>query len=347
MRRHHFAMSIDSPRVAPYLSVVVPLFNEAPTILELHARLVAVLDDLGRSYEILLVDDGSGDGSDVLLHRVAGGDRAVRVITLARNFGQTAALAAGFDHARGQVIVAMDGDLQHAPEDLPRLLERLDEGFDVVSGRRMQRPEGLWTRRVPSSVANWLMARLSGVPLHDFGTTFKAYRRPVIKRIALHGELHRFIPALASWQGARIAEVAISCPARVSNASHYGLSRTWRVMSDLLTVRFLLRYATRPLHLFGPLAFVSLGLGGAGATFVVGRKIVVGGDIFLSHGPLFVTSLLLLVAGALMLALGLVAELLVRVYYDGRRKRIYALRRPARLTASSASKARLASVSAS
>jgi len=347
MRRHNFAMPLDSPRVAPYLSVVVPLFNEAPTILELHARLAAVLDGLGRPYEILLVDDGSSDGSDVLLHRVADEDRAVRVITLARNFGQTAALAAGFDHARGQVIVAMDGDLQHAPEDLPRLLGRLDEGYDVVSGRRMHRPDGLWTRRVPSSVANWLMAWLSGVPLHDFGTTFKAYRRPVIRRIALHGELHRFIPALASWQGARIAEVPISSPPRVSNTSHYGLSRTWRVMSDLVTVRFLLRYATRPLHLFGPLAFVGLGLGGVGTTVVVGRKILIGGDIFLLHGPLFLTSLLLLVAGALLLALGLVAELLVRVYYDGRRKRIYTLRRQVRLTASSVGKSHIASVSAS
>ena len=298
--RRTIPLSTARTVVNPYLSVVVPLFNECPTLSELHTRLTAVLAAQGRSYEIVFVDDGSTDRTDGHLQRIARNDKAVQVVTLARNYGQTAALAAGFDHARGQVVVAMDGDLQHAPEDMPRFLAKLEEGYDVVSGWRENRRDGYWTRRVPSRIANWLMARLSGVPLHDFGTTFKAYRRHIIKRISLHGELHRFIPALASWQGARIAEIPISNPPRTSSMSHYGISRTWRVMSDLLTVRFLLRYATRPLHLFGPFAFALLAAGGLGGTSVLADKLIQGGDVFLQHGPLLLTSVMLLVAGATM-----------------------------------------------
>lgn len=329
---------IDTPppasrgALAPYLSVVVPLFDENPTLAELHQRLTAVLERLGRPYEIVFVDDGSSDGTDASLRRLARRDAAVRVVTLARNYGQTAALAAGFDRSRGQVVIAMDGDLQHAPEDVPRFLAKLEEGYDVVSGWRERRRDALWTRRLPSRIANWLMARASGVALHDFGTTFKAYRRATIKRISLHGELHRFIPALASWQGARIAEIPIGNPPRPNAKSHYGLSRTWRVMSDLLTVRFLLRYATRPLHLFGPPAFLSIALGGLGGLFVVAEKLLGGEAVFLAHGPLLLSSLVLASTGVSLLAMGLVAELLVRVYYDGRRHRIYQERRPPRRT---------------
>jgi glycosyltransferase involved in cell wall biosynthesis len=223
------------------LSIVVPLFNEVGTLDELHRRLSEVLHLLGLSSELIYVDDGSTDGTTDALTAIAALDSAVRPIILARNYGQTAALAAGFDAASGEVIVAMDGDLQHAPEEIPKLLDRLDDGYDIVSGWREQRLDNLWTRRVPSKIANWLMAKLSGVSLHDFGTTFKAYRAPVIKRIRLYGDLHRFIPALASWGGARIAEVPIANIPRPQNLSHYGLSRTWRVMADLITVRFLLR----------------------------------------------------------------------------------------------------------
>lgn len=314
----------------PQLSVVIPLFNELATLIELYERLKRVLDGVGRPYEILFVDDGSSDGTDRTLDVLADRDPTVRVIRLARNFGQTAALAAGFDRACGEVIVAMDGDLQHAPEDLPRLVAKLDEGYDVASGWRERRIDNLWTRRLPSLVANWIMARLSGVPLHDFGTTFKAYRSSVIKAIALHGDLHRFIPALCSAQGALIAEVPISNVNRPNNASHYGLSRTWRVMADLLTVRFLLRYATRPLHLFGPTGFLSFALGAVGGAYVVGEKLFVGGDVFLSHGPLLLLSAMLIMAGVMLLAVGLLAEIMVRVYFDGHKRRIYrvARRRP-------------------
>src|SRR5437667_8281566 len=268
------------------LSIVVPLFNEAATIHELHKRLTEVLLLIGLPAEIVYVDDGSDDGTAEVLTTIAQRDPQVRVTSLARNFGQTAALAAGFDAASGDVIVAMDGDLQHAPEEIPRLLAKLEEGYDVVSGWREQRVDNLWTRRVPSKIANWLMARISGVSLHDFGTTFKAYRAPVIKRIRLYGELHRFIPALASWDGARMAEVPIANIPRPQNQSHYGLSRTWRVAADLMTVRFLLRYVTRPLHFFGPIGFATVAAGLAGGGGVMATKIITGAPGFLGRGPL-------------------------------------------------------------
>ena len=309
------------------LSIVVPLFNEAGTLPELHRRLTAVLLLLGVDSEIVYVDDGSTDGTHEILTAQGDRDPRVRVIRLARNYGQTAALAAGFDAAAGEVIVAMDGDLQHAPEEIPKLIAKLNDGYDIVSGWREQRVDGLWTRRIPSKVANWLMAKLSGVSLQDFGTTFKAYRAPVIKRIRLYGDLHRFIPALASWGGARIAEVPIANIPRPQNVSHYGLSRTWRVMADLITVRFLLKYVTRPLHLFGPLGFLSLGVGSAAAMWILAAKILTGAPIFLSHGPLLLLSAVLVQTGIVLLGLGLLAELLTRIYMDGRERRIYTVAR--------------------
>jgi len=323
-------MSRKTIGLDPQLSVVIPLFNEEATLEELHRRLTAVLVDLGHAYEVVFVDDGSTDGTYFALCAIGAGDPAVRLVKLARNYGQTAALAAGFDRSRGEVIVAMDGDLQHAPEDLPRLLAKLEEGYDVVSGWRERRVDSYWTRRLPSRIANWLIAKLSGVSLHDFGTTFKAYRAPVLKQIGLHGDLHRFIPALASAQGARIAEVSIANIARPQNKSHYGLSRTWRVMADLVTVRFLLRYATRPLHLFGPAGFASLGTGLAAGLYVVAKKVVTGDPVFLAHGPLLLLSAVLLQSGILLIGLGVLAEILTRIYFDGRRRRIYTIDRVVR-----------------
>jgi glycosyltransferase involved in cell wall biosynthesis len=308
---------------APRLSVVVPLYNERATLEELHRRLTAVLFVIEGRSEIIYVDDGSSDGTTEAVAQIAARDAQVRLIPLAKNYGQTAALAAGFDAAAGDVIVAMDGDLQHAPEEIPELLAKLDEGYDIVSGWREQRVDNLWTRRLPSRIANWLMARLSGVALHDFGTTFKAYRAPVIKRIRLYGDLHRFIPALASWNGARIAEVPIANIPRPQNHSHYGLSRTWRVAADLITVRFLLRYVTRPLHLFGPIGFGSVALGVLGGGWVLATKVVTGAPVFLEHGPLLLLSAVLVQTGIVLISVGLVAELLTRIYMDGRRRRIY------------------------
>ena len=307
------------------LSIVVPLFNEVSTIDELQRRLTSVLFLIGIRSEIIYVDDGSSDGTAEALQVIEGRYEHVRVIRLARNYGQTAALAAGFDAAAGEAIVAMDGDLQHAPEEIPKLLAKLAEGYDIVSGWRAQRVDNLWTRRLPSKIANWLMAKLSGVSLHDFGTTFKAYRAPAIKRIRLYGDLHRFIPALASWGGARIAEVPIANIARPQNQSHYGLSRTWRVAADLMTVRFLLRYVTRPLHLFGPIGFASVAAGIAGGSWVLATKIVSGAPVFLEHGPLLLLSAVLIQTGVVLIGLGLLAELLTRIYMDGRQRRIYTI----------------------
>src|SRR6266478_1315604 len=309
------------------LSIVVPLFNESGTFDELHRRLTAVLLVLGLDAEILYVDDGSTDGTREALAAVGERDPRVRVINLARNYGQTAALAAGFDAAAGDVIVAMDGDLQHAPEEIPTLLAKLDDGYDIVSGWREQQVDNLWTRRLPSKIANWLMAKLSGVSLHDFGTTFKAYRAPVIKRIRLYGDLHRFIPALASWGGARIAEVPIANIPRPQNQSHYGLSRTWRVAADLMTVRFLLRYVTRPLHFFGPIGFGSVAAGMLGLGWVFLTKLLTGAPVFLAHGPLLLLSAVLVQTGIVLIGLGLLAELLTRIYMDGRHRRIYTVAR--------------------
>ena len=312
-----------SPQNRMRLSIVVPLFNEVTTLDELHRRLTAVLFLIGIASEIIYVDDGSSDGTVEALHSIEARSEQVRVIRLARNYGQTAALAAGFDAARGDVIVAMDGDLQHAPEEIPRLLAKLSEGYDIVSGWREKRVDNMWTRRVPSKIANWLMAKLSGVSLHDFGTTFKAYRAPVIKRIRLYGDLHRFIPALASWGGARIAEVPIANIPRPQSQSHYGLSRTWRVAADLVTVRFLLRYVTRPLHFFGPLGFMTVPAGLGGGAWVAATKIVTGAPVFLEHGPLLLRSAVLVQTGVVLVGLGLLAELLTRIYMDGRQRRIY------------------------
>jgi len=314
-------------QVRPDLSIVIPLFNEEATLDELYRRLTTTLARLRRTYELIFVDDGSRDGTFFTLCALGASDEAVRIVKLARNYGQTAALAAGFDRARGEIIVAMDGDLQHAPEDLPRLLHKLGEGYDVVSGWRERRVDSYWTRRLPSRIANWLIAKLSGVALHDFGTTFKAYRASVIKSIDLYGDLHRFIPALASSLGARIAEVPITNVQRPQNRSHYGLSRTWRVMADLVTVRFMLRYATRPLHAFGPPGFLSLAAGLAAGVYIAAKKLLTGDPVFLAHGPLLLLSVLLIQAGILLLGLGVMAELLTRIYFDRRHRRIYTIER--------------------
>lgn len=307
------------------LSVVIPVHNEEQALLPLYDRLTAVLERLGRPYEIIFVDDASTDRSFELLANLVETDPRLRVVRLRRNFGQTAALSAGFDEARGDIIVSMDGDLQHAPEDLPALLEKMDEGYDIVSGWRKQRNDHLLLRKIPSRIANWLMAKASGVPLHDFGTTFKAYRAEILKDVNLYGELHRFIPALASFYGARIAEVPIQNPPRAGGASHYGLGRTFNVLFDILTIRFLLKYFTRPMHFFGRIGLASVALGGAILAFLLVKKIL-GYEIIMSHGPLLFAGGLLLVVGLMMFTTGLLGEILMRTYFESQGRRIYAVR---------------------
>jgi glycosyltransferase involved in cell wall biosynthesis len=308
------------------LSIVVPIHNEEPAILPLYDRLTAVLESLQKPYEIIFIDDASTDRSFDLLANLVETDQRLKVIRLRRNFGQTAALAAGFDEAQGQVIVSLDGDLQHDPEDIPALLQKIEEGYDIASGWRKERLDNAITRRIPSRIANWLMARASGVNLRDFGTTFKAYRAEVLKDINLYGELHRFIPALASFYGARVAEVPIrNCP-RSSGASHYGLGRTFRVMFDILTIRFLLKYFTRPMHFFGSLGLGGCGLGGLILGFLLIDKLFWGHDLVGEHGPLMVAGALLFLSGIMMFCTGLLGEVLIRTYFESQGRRIYAVR---------------------
>jgi glycosyltransferase involved in cell wall biosynthesis len=311
--------------MSPGLSIVVPLYNEEENVEELYTRLTRVLCDVGKRYELIFVDDGSRDGTFKLLARMQANDDRLHVIRLRRNFGQTGALAAGFDFAEGDVIVAMDGDLQHSPEDIPRLLDKMTEGYDVVSGWRERRVDNFWLRRFPSMIANGMMARLSRLPLHDFGTTFKAYQREVIKNIELFGQLHRFIPALATMQGVSIAEVPITDTLRQRGTSNYGLSRTFRVLFDLLTVKFLIHYLQRPLQFFG---LWGLLMSGAGFLLLAGiaiLKIFFQVSIYEYLGSLLL-GMLLLILGIQLVAVGLEAELSARIYHAVKGWKIYAIR---------------------
>ncbi len=317
----------------PKYSVVVPFHNEEENVTALYDRLKDVMESVSDSFELVLVDDGSGDKTYKLLEEIAAVDSRVLVIKLRRNFGQTSALAAGFDHAQGEYVLAMDGDLQHDPNEIPQFLEKLDEGYDVVSGWRRERIDNFILRRIPSRAANWLMAKLSGVDIHDFGTTFKAYRREVIQSVPLYGEMHRFIPALASWYGASICEIPIRNVNRERGKSHYGIGRTFRVFFDLLTIRFLLKYMTRPLHFFGSFGALSM-LGGSGiAMLLLALKLFTHQHVMDRHGPLFVIAGILLLAGIQMLAIGLLGELQVRHYHHSGQRSPYAVDRLVRLRA--------------
>ena len=316
-------------------SIVVPFNNEEENVTVLYARLKQVMEQVADSFELVLVDDGSSDRTYRLLEEIAAVDSRVLVIKLRRNFGQTSALAAGFDNASGEYILAMDGDLQHDPNDIPQFIEKLEEGYDVVSGWRKERLDSLIMRRIPSRCANWLMAKLSGVDLHDFGTTFKAYRHEVIQNIPLYGEMHRFIPALASWYGASICEIPIKNLNRVRGKSHYGIGRTVGVFFDLLTIKFLLKYMSRPLHFFGTLGMLGMLVGGIISTMLAGMKILHPNvSVMGAHGPMFVIGAVLIVAGIQMLAIGLLGELQVRHYFSSKRPVPYAIERMVRLRTS-------------
>jgi len=276
---------------------------------------------------MVLVDDGSNDGTFPLLREIAAVDSRVTVVKLRRNFGQTAGLAAGFDHARGEYIIAMDGDLQHDPSDIPIFLEKVAEGYDIVSGWRKNRIDNFWMRRIPSRIANWMMAKLSGVDIHDFGTTFKAYRREILEQVPLYGELHRFIPALASWHGASIVEVPIRNVNRERGASHYGISRTFRVFFDLITIRFLLKYLARPLHFFGTVGMIGIMTSFAIAAWLLWGKVIHSVSIMGNHAPLMTFAVLLFQAGLTMLAFGLLGEMQVRHYHEPARRAPYSVER--------------------
>ncbi len=307
-------------------SIVVPFHNEEENVTELYSRLQAVMEANGDPFELVFVDDGSRDTTFQLLEQIAAVDSRVVVVRLRRNFGQTSALAAGFDHARGEYVIAMDGDLQHEPGDIPNFIAKLNEGYDIVSGWRQTRPESLFLRRIPSRCANWLMAKVSGVNIHDFGTTFKAYRREILDNVPLYGEMHRFIPALASWQGASICEIPITSNARFGGVSHYGFSRTFRVFFDLLTIRFLLKYASRPLHFFGSAGMVGVISGFVIAFVLAVMKLFLHQHIMSAHGPLLIFAAVLIIAGVQLVGLGLLGDMQVRHRYDGETPRPYSVR---------------------
>jgi glycosyltransferase involved in cell wall biosynthesis len=318
------------PGAGPAYSVVVPFYEEAESAEELYRRIAAIMDGLGKPYEMVFVDDGSRDSTGEILARLAEADGRILLVELRRNFGQTAALAAGFDHASGEIVIAMDGDLQHAPEDIPALLAPLEQGYDLVSGWRKHRVDNLFIRRIPSGAANWMMKKLSGVDIHDFGTTFKVYRRDLLKHIKLYGELHRFIPALASAVGARICEVPIQNIVRPQGRSKYGLGRTVRVMMDLMLVRFLIRYFTRPLHFMAIPALISLVLGAGIETFLFFEKLHQGWHTFHlieKRGPLLIIGVFLMMLSVMFFITGLLGEVIVRTYYESQGKHIYYVRR--------------------
>ena len=308
-----------------FLSIVIPIHNEEPALLPLYDRLTSVLESLQKPYEIIFVDDASTDRSFDLLSNLVETDGHLTIIRLRRNFGQTAALAAGFDEAQGDVIVSLDGDLQHEPEDIPALLAKIEEGYDIASGWRKHRIDNALTRKLPSRIANWMMWKASGVKLHDFGTTFKAYRSEIIKDINLYGELHRFIPALASFYGARVAEVPIKNVPRIAGGSHYGLGRTFRVLFDIVTIRFLLTYFTRPMHFFGKIGLAATALGTLILAYLILYKLA-GHHIMTEHGPLMIAGAILLQAGLMMFGAGLLGEILMRTYFESQGRRIYAIR---------------------
>jgi glycosyltransferase involved in cell wall biosynthesis len=306
------------------LSVVVPVYNEEDNLLPLHRQLTEVLEQLKIDYEIVVIDDGSTDGSFAVLTRLLQEDRHLRVIRFRRNYGQTAAMAAGLSHARGEIIVTLDGDLQNDPQEIPRLLAKLEEGYDLVSGWRMNRQDPYFSRILPSRIANWLISWITGVKLHDYGCTLKVLRSNIAKELKLYGEMHRFIPALAADLGASITELPVNHRPREKGRSKYGLFRTVWVILDLLTVKFYSSYSTRPGHLFGLFGLVCTAIGG-GITMVLGlqRLFTAAG---LASRPLLLLGILLMVVGVQFLTMGLIGEMLVRTYHESQGKTPYVIR---------------------
>jgi glycosyltransferase involved in cell wall biosynthesis len=314
------------PIVCRY-SVVVPMHNEEGNVEPLTTRLVAAMNALGEPYELLFVDDGSTDGTFAKLTRMAEQHTEVRIVKLKRNFGQTPALAAGFDNAAGEIIIAMDGDLRSDPAEIPLLLEKLDEGYDIANGWRKQRTHEGFFRTFPSRVANRWLGQISGVDIRDFGTTFKAYRREVVEHFRLYGEQHRYLPVLAAWQGAKIAEVPVSDSAREFGKSHYGFGRTLRVPFDLMTLKFLQRYRTAPLRLFGVPGVLSLLAGACLAVFAFLKPMLSGNAPFAGEGIVSIIAAVLLVSGAQLVAMGLLGEMLALSYMGPQREPSYRVER--------------------
>ncbi len=314
------------------LSIIVPIFNEQNNLKPLYARLKKTLPETSSDYEIILIDDESSDNSTDILENLAISDPSVKLIFLKRNSGQTAAIAAGIKHAQGDIIVTLDADLQNDPTDIKKLLAKIDEGYDVVSGWRKNRKDKLITRKIPSWIANRLIARITGVRIHDFGCAIKAYRANIFKHIDLYGEMHRFMPAYAAWAGAKITEIEVKHHPRVHGKSKYGLSRTFKVVLDLITAKFLGDYSTKPIYIFGGLGLISLFTGFLSA--IASLIIKYGWGISIVRTPLLILSVLLILLGFQFILMGLLAELVIRIYHESRDKPIYIIEKTVNIESS-------------
>src|SRR5687767_4644323 len=309
---------------APEVSIFLPVYNEEPNLMPLHAKLDEALKTLDRSAEIVYVDDGSSDGSLKILREIANEDPRVRVVALRRNYGQTAAMAAGIDAAKGKVLIPMDADLQNDPADIQRLLKKLDEGYDVVSGWRKNRKDKMVTRKIPSMIANRLISWIGGVPLHDYGCSLKAYRRESLQDVRLYGEMHRFIPIYAAWAGARVTEIPVEHHARTMGKSKYGLSRTLKVVFDLMTIKFMASYQTKPIYVFGSFGMLAFAISIFGGLWALFLKIFHKADFV--QTPLPILTVVMFAVGVQFLLMGLLAEMLVRTYHESQAKPIYAVK---------------------
>lgn len=306
------------------ISIILPVYNEQENIREMHAEIDAVLRAMNKSYEIIFINDGSSDNSQQELLKIQAQDPNSVIIEFRRNFGQTAAMSAGFDLARGEVVCSMDSDRQNDPRDIPMMIEKLDEGFDMVAGWRHQRQDGLFLRLIPSKIANRLIGFTTDVKLHDYGCSLKVFRWDIVKQLSMYGEMHRFIPAIASWVGARIAEVKVNHRARTAGQSKYGISRTFRVILDLITVKFMMNYSARPLQFFGAIGLVSTTLGTLIGLYVSMQKIFFG--VALSDRPILLLSVLLVFIGLQFITSGLLAEMMTRTYHESQDKPTYTIR---------------------
>jgi len=303
------------------LSIVIPVYNEQDSLLPLHERLSTALENVGADYEVILVNDGSTDATDANLRTIAAKDSRYKVVSFRLNFGQTAAMMAGFDFASGDIIIPLDGDLQNDPADIPRLVSKLNEGYDVVSGWRRDRQDATLQRTLPSRAANWLISRISGVRLHDYGCSLKAYRRDVLKGVRLYGEMHRFIPIYASWQGGRVTEIPVNHFARVHGHSKYGLERIIKVVLDLIVVKFLANYANKPIYVFGGFGLLSVAVSLLSGIAALYLKFVEHVSFISTPLPLLVV--LAFITGVMSILMGLIAEIIMRTYYESQGKQVY------------------------
>ncbi len=316
--------NLEKSETAPELSLFLPVLNEEDNLRPMHAKIREALNELGKTAEVIYVDDGSTDKSLQILREIAAEDSRVRVISLRRNYGQTAAMSAGIDAAKGEILIPMDADLQNDPKDIARLLEKLNEGYDVVSGWRKNRKDKLIMRKIPSQIANRIISWIGGVPLHDYGCSLKAYRREVIQDVRLYGEMHRFIPIYASWAGARVTEIPVDHHARTMGVSKYGISRTLKVVFDLMTIKFMASYQTKPIYVFGTFGMIAFFLSIFAGLWAFVLKFIYGVSFILT--PLPVIAVVMLAISMQFFLMGLLAEMLVRTYHESQDKSIYAVR---------------------